>query len=373
VYDIVCKEADCAAVYVGGAFQFHGVDTYGSIAEVTVDQSGNPAAATVGGGLWFIDENNVIDDPTLQATEGKVYALARENNFLYAAGHFGRGSRPESPDFVCLNNIAKIDIDADAATWVDLNGGCDKEIYDIIFWNGLLIAGGDFVQCGGGRVVNFVASYNYRAGESASWSSLNNGVDADVFSLEVFQDRLIAGGDFGFAGGLPVTGVASWDGRKWRALLPACTDDCTSGLDFYFTNLVTPTGVYDLRTDLSGDALWGRAIVSGTSLLAKWEYVDGDLGRWTATGDEFTLDASSEKKGHRIANDGSDSIVLAAGVSPNIGKALYGDVGLYHGGIDNWVQEPHTVVGDNVFVIRGPQAGSASTLSSPLSALLSLL
>jgi len=374
VYDIVCAEADCASVYVGGEFAFHGVDTFGAVAKVVADSSGTPGEITpVGGGLWDIDVGAAPEDPPLQVGAGSVYALARNNQYLYAGGQFSRGSIPESPDFVCLNNIARLNIDVADSKWEDLQGGCDKQVYDIVFWNGQLVAGGAFVQCGGGRVVNFVATFNYQSSQNAQqWSSLNNGVDSDVFSLEVFDGKLIAGGSFGHAGGLQVTGVASWDGWKWRALLPACTDDCVSGSQFYFTSLVTPATVYDLRAQQDGSALWSIAEVGGTSYLAKWQYLDGDLGRWTVAGDQVTLDATSERKGHRVANLGSDGIILASGVGNTEFVAQYGSVGLYHTGIDNWVVDSHNVVADEVFVIRGPESGSASALSSPLSALLSL-
>jgi hypothetical protein len=376
VYDIVCAESDCSSVYVGGDFQFHGEDTFGAVVAVVADSTGAQGQTTpVGGGLWHVDIGSANEDPPLQVQAGAVYALARNSEYLYAGGQFSRGSIPESPDYVCLNNIARINIDVVDSKWEDLNGGCDNDVHDILFWNDLLVAGGKFIQCGGGRVVNYVATFNYQSSQDTQqWSSLNNGVNDVVFSLEVFDGRVIASGGFTFAGGLPVTGVASWDGFKWRALLPACNDDCVPGSPFYFTSLVTPTAVFDLRTQQDGSSLWARIVVAngGFTALAKWQYTDGDEGRWTVAGDQVLLSDSTENRGHRVANLGSDGIILASGVANGEFIAQYGDVGTYHTGIDNWVVDSHNIVGKNVHVIRGPESASANTLSSPLTALLSL-
>jgi len=59
---------------------------------------------------------------------------------------------------------------------------------------------------------------------SQSWSAefgaptAGNGLNSDVYSLFVYQDKLIAGGHFTQAGSVGANRIAAWDGIQWSAL-----------------------------------------------------------------------------------------------------------------------------------------------------------
>ena len=72
VFSIACEEDNCRWVYVGGSFNYHGRDRIGAIAKVRVDRldadsdlvdNSEPTLLSVGGGLWFTDDNNVPSEP----------------------------------------------------------------------------------------------------------------------------------------------------------------------------------------------------------------------------------------------------------------------------------------------------------------------
>ncbi|MEK7951317.1 beta strand repeat-containing protein [Luteolibacter soli] len=83
--------------------------------------------------------------------------------------------------------------------------------------SGNLYIGGRF-----GLVVTTFAN-NIAKWNGSSWSALGSGVshptfNAEVTSLAVSGTTLYAGGNFSLAGGLPVNGMAKWDGSAWSSL-----------------------------------------------------------------------------------------------------------------------------------------------------------
>ena len=123
-----------------------------------------------------------------------------------------------------------------------------------------LYAAGDFTVAGG-VAANHVAKW-----DGAGWSPLGSGIDGLVVSaLCVFDDGsgpgLNAGGTFTSAGGIPMLGLARWDGAGWSAL--------GGGLDHVLALAVHDDGV-------SGPALfvggaWSLAPDSGDSYVARWQ------------------------------------------------------------------------------------------------------
>jgi len=381
VYEFRCY-ADCQYVYVGGDFNFHGNDTIGAVAVVRVQESGEAEVQTVGGGLWYNDLNVVRDKPSDQFTAGSVYTMALEGEYLYVAGFFSRGKT----GYVCLNNVARIrrDISTDSdAQWEDVGGGCNGEVYDLHVWEGRLYAAGAFEYCGN-RKVNFAADYTYRSGSDAEWNNLNNGLNGVAYSLEAFGGRIIFAGEFSYAGGIPVSGVAAWNTAQWRPLLPACTDDCVPGsLQYYFNVLNSPKLVYNLKAAKDGNFLYARAsftpLPSSSSsissafttdaFLARWEYFDGqDLGIWTIKGSqaEFVITPNHKKTNGVFVNNGT--LIVTGGTVGD--SALTRSNQDFHTWDDdsrgqNWLGT-HLVIAPEIYVVRS----SASSLASPLAFVL---
>lgn len=104
-------------------------------------------------------------------------------------------------------------------TWNNMQGGLSNALGVGCFaiYNGDLIVGGNFGKAGNLNCSN-IARWN-----GTQWDSLGSGIGdafAEVKSLVVdtAQNLLYATGTFISAGGIPVPGVAAWDGTKWMAL-----------------------------------------------------------------------------------------------------------------------------------------------------------
>lgn len=155
---------------------------------------------------------------------GNVHALAIFDDgagpALFAAGAFDRvDDRP-------IANIVKWN----GETWHPLGAGLTGELSTPSIsalavmptsTGSILVAGGSF-HSASGTFVNCVAAWNGR-----SWSPLGDGMtgygsETRVSALFVHDDGngpvLIAGGRFQFAGGVPASNIAYWNGTSWNAL-----------------------------------------------------------------------------------------------------------------------------------------------------------
>ena len=149
---------------------------------------------------------------------GWVNALAVDRyGFVYAGGGFSADGGP-----MTANIIARWD----GAQWTALGGGLQGvPTYDVYVnaiatdSRGNLYVGGRFSTAGGVPALN-LARWN---GET--WSAVAGGIGssnekfpATVNSIIVDGGMVYVGGDFDLAGGLPVSGIAKWDGVSWDDL-----------------------------------------------------------------------------------------------------------------------------------------------------------
>jgi hypothetical protein len=88
----------------------------------------------------------------------------------------------------------------------------DGPILCAIEYDGRLVIGGSFTQIGG-VPINGIAVWN-----GAQWSALGGGTDGPVEALFEFQGDLIVGGRFSEVGSTPARGVARWNGQKWSPM-----------------------------------------------------------------------------------------------------------------------------------------------------------
>ena len=136
---------------------------------------------------------------------------------LYAGGAF------TSAGGVAANRIAKWD----GASWSALGTGANGTVEALLAFDDgggpKLYAGGAFTSIGG-VIARRIARWN-----GASWTSIGAGVrqedplaPAEVHALCVMDDgggpALFVGGDFEYAGGLPSSGIARWNGSAWSPL-----------------------------------------------------------------------------------------------------------------------------------------------------------
>jgi hypothetical protein len=99
----------------------------------------------------------------------------------------------------------------DGASWHSLGGGISGNVYAFAVYDDELIVGGDFNDADG------VPAHNIARWNGTSWDSLGSGLPGEyVTALEVYGGKLYAGGRFRESGGAPGEYIASWDGSSWN-------------------------------------------------------------------------------------------------------------------------------------------------------------
>ncbi len=231
------------------------------------EAGGRPAAnvASWDGEQW---------SPMGEGTNQQVMALAWYGDGLVAGGSFTRA------DDDSVNGIAWW---RDGA-WRAMGAGMTHRsryprpgyVSVLTVWGDRLIAGGEF-EYAGDAITNSVAAWN-----GVDWETLGpsgpygpgminevaaNGT-APVRALAVFGDKLYAGGSFAYAGGLYTRNIASFDGARWSKVGGGVTLD----------------GTVEAVADFQGLTVFGGSFVSAgdttATLVAGW---DGD--RWLPLGD----------------------------------------------------------------------------------------
>lgn len=152
---------------------------------------------------------------------GVASLLAEGDSVLYVGGWFTQtvGGLP-------LSHIAAWT----GTSWAPLGSGLDGAARALATWEGRLAVGGDFAAAGG-QPASHLATW-----DGVAWQELGDGVsggDAPVRALLEWDGRLWVGGTFTEAGGGPATYLSSWDGSTWvhHALVPS---------DHYWCSYVPP-------------------------------------------------------------------------------------------------------------------------------------
>ncbi len=158
-----------------------------------------------------------------------VTSLAMYRGVLIAGGDFY-----VTQDVTRLNNIAAWD----GSRWQPLGGGvrhdgcpgpeCWEQVSALTTFDDKLIAGGKFLFAGN-HAANNIGSW-----DGADWAPLGSGTDAWVFCAKTVGQDLYVGGMFETAGGLPSRGIARWDGSQWHAL--------GTGIDGYVSDITVFNG-----------------------------------------------------------------------------------------------------------------------------------
>ncbi|MCC6660460.1 MAG: hypothetical protein IT437_06195 [Phycisphaerales bacterium] len=96
--------------------------------------------------------------------------------------------------------------------WVAVGSGIDNSVYALSPYKTALVAGGNFGSAGG-RPCAGIAQW-----DGDGWGPLGSGMNGLVYALAEFSGELVAGGTFTTAGGVSVGCVAAWNGATWRAM-----------------------------------------------------------------------------------------------------------------------------------------------------------
>jgi len=202
----------------GGGIEFYNdsatghTATLGTAGSQTINCSGNFFLSADGVGNIIVDASTY--DPTIDIEGNIDYAgtgagtesIAMGSGTCYVGGYidFTDGTVTAGPSTLIL--------DGTTSGYSALGTGMDQPVSALTVYNNGLIAGGEFTQAGG-ESASYIAKW-----DGSSWSALGTGMDSDVLALTVYNNELIAGGWFIQAGGGSANYIAKWDGSSWSAL-----------------------------------------------------------------------------------------------------------------------------------------------------------
>ncbi len=226
---------------------------------------GSPASfvARWNGSVWSAVGGGITGDLV-----ASVKALAVHDDGtgskLYAGGRFSMAG------VAAASNLARFNGTSWSAVGTGANGAVLGLKSHADSTGNALYAGGGFSIVDGQAAVG-VARWN-----GTAWSGLGSGLGGGIFApqAESFASfysadgtpRLIVGGTFGLAGGVPVGGIAAWDGTSW------------SDLSFGVTGSVHALCVHN---DLSGV---GAALYAGGEFSSSGTVALGNVGRYIQPG-----------------------------------------------------------------------------------------
>lgn len=173
---LVADTGDGSALYVGGTF--HAIN--------------NQVMKTVGrwdGERWSPMGPGFSQDPP---GPPQVNALALYEGEIIAGGDFEKAGN------IAVHNIARWS----GSSWQSLGTGT-VPVHALLEFNGLLVAG---------------VSGGIMTWDGTAWTSLGTGLNGSVYALAVYNDDLIAAGDFTMAGGVSANRVALWNGASWESM-----------------------------------------------------------------------------------------------------------------------------------------------------------
>ncbi len=81
--------------------------------------------------------------------------------------------------------------------------------HDLCIFGADLIVSGNF-KFAGGQIVNGIAQW-----DGALWHSMGQGFNSTVYGICVYNGELYAGGDFTMSGSTPLNYIAKWNGTNW--------------------------------------------------------------------------------------------------------------------------------------------------------------
>lgn len=124
-----------------------------------------------------------------------------------------------------INDVNARDVAVwDGSSWSPLGGGLYGGFSSgecLAVYRGDLYLGGAFKSTDGNAghgIMRWDGLQWNPVGLSVTYALGNYQLNAPVFALAVYNDLLYVGGGFNYAGGLPASKVATWDGLRWCSL-----------------------------------------------------------------------------------------------------------------------------------------------------------
>ncbi len=247
-------------VYAGGTF---------------LNAGGNADAdflAVWDGGAWAPFCNSTVPGSAITA---KVNALQIVGNTLYVGGLFANGAGLTSADFLLACDLTTGDARSTVSADGDINSGIVALTADS---NGVLYAGGTFINLEGIAAADHVAAYDGVAWHAmgASAGPAFGAVDSAVRSLAAHGTDVYVGTDAGNVGGIvQADHVVKWDGAAWNAV-----GSNTAGTDGWF-----PVGTSINGLTTAGSLVFAAGSfqnADGVATADQIAYFDG--GAWRPIG-----------------------------------------------------------------------------------------
>lgn len=146
--------------------------------------------------------------PLLGGVDGTVYDIYPTNfGQTYAAGNF------QTADGATVNNIAEYLPGFAGYLWTSMGEGFNGSVFTLDMLNNEIVAGGNFTASGTTPIFG-VGLYS-----NGTWEPLGNGLNGTVQDLEWFNGSLYAAGQFNKPeDGTPFCNFARWNGSGWESL-----------------------------------------------------------------------------------------------------------------------------------------------------------
>lgn len=137
-----------------------------------------------------------------------ILSLGVFGGSLYAGGEFLQVSM-NSPVPVDASHVARWN----GSSWSALGSGVSNDVYAFAEYAGDLVVAGTFLEAGG------APAFGVARWDGAQWSAMGPGLGGPsstyVRDLASWNGQLYAGGGFHTIGGAAATGLARWDGAAW--------------------------------------------------------------------------------------------------------------------------------------------------------------
>ncbi len=169
---------------------------------------------------WDETANEFISLGTPSTFDNDVRCMTSFQGELWVGGDFNNvDGNPPSDGLVKWDDATSSWIGGNFG--VDLVGGVNETVR-VLYVNpndGNLYMGGEFPELidGNAGVVDYnmsgIAMY-----DGSSWTPLGTGLNEYCRAINEYNGKLIAGGYFTTAGGVPANKIAKWDGTSWSAM-----------------------------------------------------------------------------------------------------------------------------------------------------------
>ncbi|MEO1712673.1 MAG: hypothetical protein AAFU60_05000, partial [Bacteroidota bacterium] len=164
----------------------------------------NGTLSKLGEGVYLTTASGLSELPN-------IYDIVEYNGKIIACGEFDRVGE------AAIQGI----MEWDGNSWGPLGTGLSEGIdgsFPLLFPHQMLVHDGDLYVAGnfkfaGGVEVNGIGKW-----DGTEWTALGEGFNSTVYSLAVYDGALIAGGSFTESGSTPLNRIARWNGSDWEAL-----------------------------------------------------------------------------------------------------------------------------------------------------------